>query len=310
MSNPQESWTILTLLRWTTDYFREKGVSEPRASAEVLLAHVLNASRLNLYLRFDQPLNAEELARFKALVIRRRDGEPTAYLTGHREFWSLDFLVTPAVLIPRPETETLVAAAMELRDGEKDIGGGGQVQEAALSPPTPGLRGVEIGVGSGAVIVALAKELPQFNWVGLDISGAALAVARENARRHGVLDRLRLLRGDLLSPLKPRAALALLVANLPYVPRREWEALPREIRDFEPKAALCGGEDGLEVIRRLMAAAPAYLQAGGWLLLEVGDRQAAAVAMLLTATGAYDRLETIKDFSGIDRVIRARRCRD
>ena len=124
MAGPKESWTILEILRWTTEYFRTKGVSEPRASAEVLLAHILGVSRLDLYLRYDQPLNPEELARFKALVVRRRAGEPVAYLTGHREFWSLDIQVTPAVLIPRPETETLVAAALEAANFEKILGEG------------------------------------------------------------------------------------------------------------------------------------------------------------------------------------------
>ena len=166
MSGPQASWTILAILRWTTDYFGAKGVPEPRASAEILLAHTLGVSRLDLYLRYDQPLNADELARFKALMVRRRDGEPVAYLTGHREFWSLDIQVTPAVLIPRPETETLVAAALEAAKdfGEEDAGAG-----LKPAPTTP--WGLEVGVGSGAVVIALAKELPRMSWVGLDRSG-------------------------------------------------------------------------------------------------------------------------------------------
>ena len=227
MSLPQASWTILAILRWTTDYFRTKGVSEPRPAAEILLAHTLGVSRLDLYLRYDQPLNGDELTRFKALVVRRREGEPVAYITGRREFWSLDIQVTPAVLIPRPETETLVAAALE---AAKDFGGGGEGRTAPPPspeppPPTPyggdgegGLKpaptmeaetslqdrgqkeepqktenskpktsrpwGLEVGVGSGAVVIALATELPRMTWVGLDRAGAALAVARANARRH------------------------------------------------------------------------------------------------------------------------------
>src|SRR5512142_1165174 len=177
MTDPQ--WTILKILRWTTDYFREKGVSEPRASAEVLLAHVLGLNRLDLYLRYDQPLTPEELARFKALMVRRRQGEPVAYLTGHREFWSLDFLVAPGVLIPRPETEILVSAAIA---AAKDF-----LAIPARAQTTP-LWGIEIGVGSGAVIVSLAKELPDFRWLALDLSDQALKVARANARRHGVAD--------------------------------------------------------------------------------------------------------------------------
>ncbi len=313
MSGPQASWTILATLRWTTDYFRTKGVSEPRAAAEVLLAHTLSVSRLDLYLRYDQPLNPEELARFKALMVRRREGEPVAYLTGHREFWSLDIQVTPAVLIPRPETETLVAAALEAARfyEEKELRSGGQGEGQPKTenrkPKTPSLWGLEVGVGSGAVVIALAKELPCMAWVGLDTSGAALAVARANVRRHGVADRVHLLQSDLLAALKPAAAFALLVANLPYVPRAEWERLPREIKAFEPPGALLGGEDGLDLIRPLIRQAPQYVMGGGWMLLEVGDQQAPPVAALVAETGAYDRIEIIRDFSGMERVVRARR---
>jgi release factor glutamine methyltransferase len=313
MGGPSAPWTILAILRWTTDYFRTNGVSEPRASAELLLAHTLGASRLDLYLRYDQPLNPDELARFKALVVRRRAGEPVAYLTGHREFWSLDFRVTPAVLIPRPETETLVAAALE---AAKDFEGRGQGQIAPAltknSPEPPPrssspLWGADVGVGSGAVFIALAKELPLMTWVGLDLSGPALAVAKGNARRHEVAERVHFLQADLLTAFKPRAALALLVANLPYVPRAEWERLPREIKAFEPPAALLGGEDGLDLLRPFIRQAHPYVQAGGWVLLEVGDQQGLQVAGLFAATGAYDRIETIPDFHGIPRVVRARR---
>ncbi len=228
MSGPQASWTILAILRWTTDYFGAKGVPEPRASAEILLAHTLGVSRLDLYLRYDQPLNADELARFKALMVRRREGEPVAYLTGHREFWSLDIQVTPAVLIPRPETETLVAAALEAAQGfgggdvgaglkpaptvepktsPQDMGPGASPPETDnRQPTTPSLLGLEVGVGSGAVVIALAKELPRMTWVGLDRSGRALTVARANARRHGVADRVHFLRSDLLAGLKPAAS--------------------------------------------------------------------------------------------------------
>lgn len=298
MTNPQ--WTILKLLRWTSDYFRDKGVSEPRASAEVILAHALGLSRLDLYLRYDQPLSAAELSRFKALMVRRREGEPVAYLTGHREFWSLDFLVTPAVLIPRPETEVLVSAAIE---AVKDW----QPKTKNRKPKTGPLWGLEIGVGSGAVVVTLARELPQFTWVALDLAAAALAVARQNAGRHEVAGRIQFLQGDLLGALKPAAEFALVVANLPYVPRRVWERLPRDIKDFEPQEALLGGEDGLTLIRRLAREAPHYLQPGGWLALEVAEGQAEGVLQLLRETGAYERLETLADYQGIQRVVRGRR---
>ena len=324
MAVPPASWTILATLRWTADYFRTKGVSEPRASAEILLAHTLGVSRLDLYLRHDQPLNPYELTRFKALMVRRLGGEPVAYLTGHREFWSLDIRVTPAVLIPRPETETLVAAALEAAEA---VGAGlkpAPTIEETVSlydiapketlpktenrkPKTSPLWGAEVGVGSGAVVIALAKELPSMVWVGLDRSGAALAVARDNARRQAVLHRVHFLQADLLAGLKPTAAFALVVANLPYVPRADWERLPREIKAFEPPGALLGGEDGLDLIRPLIRQAQQFVSSGGWVLLEVGDQQAPQAAALFEETGAYDRIETIKDFNGMERVVRARR---
>jgi release factor glutamine methyltransferase len=306
----QPAWTIVELLRWTADYLRDKGVLEPRASAEVLLAHVLNLSRLDLYLRYDQPLSPEELARFKSLVVRRRQGEPVAYLTGHKEFWSLDFQVRSGVLIPRPETEILVASALEA--ARTMIGLELKVQEPNefARPEKNVLWGLEIGVGSGAVVVALARELPQMAWLALDLSETSLTVARDNARRHGAADRLRFVRGDLLSGLNPAPRFALLVANLPYVSRAQYEQLPREIRDFEPQQALWGGEDGLSLIRPLTQEAHRYLRPGGCLALEVGEGQASEVLELLRQTGAYQGLETLADYQGIPRVLRGMRRLD
>jgi len=303
---PKDTWTILELLRWTADYFRDKGVSEPRASAEVLLAHVLGASRLDLYLRYDQPLSPMELALFKALMVRRREGEPVAYLPGHKEFWSLDFRVTPAVLIPRPETEVLVQAVLE---AAQDFGAEPETPKTEnRKPKTEPPWGLEIGVGSGAVVVALARELPRLRWAAVDLSAPALAVARDNARRHGVLERLRFLRADLLSALKPGGHLALMVANLPYVPQADWENLPKDIKDYEPRAALLGGADGLSLLRPLARQAHTHLRPGGWLALEVGEGQAEAVAAWLQETRAYDRLETVPDYRGVQRVVRGRRA--
>ena len=157
------------------------------------------------------------------------------------------------------------------------------------------------------MVVALARELPQFTWLALDLSAAALAVARQNAERHEVAGRLHFLQGDLLGALKPSAGFALVVANLPYVPRRVWERLPRDIKDFEPQEALLGGEDGLTLIRLLAREAQRYLQPGGWLALEVAEGQAEGVLELLRETGAYERLETLADYQGIQRVVRGRR---
>lgn len=281
----------------------------------MLLAHVLGVSRLDLYLRYDQPLAAAELARFKALVVRRRQGEPVAYLTGHKEFWSLDFLVTPAVLIPRPETEVLVAAGLEaardwLAKGVEE--GGPEPAPPSLSgqsASTPTDWGLEVGVGSGAVAVALARELPQMVWVALDVSLAALQLARQNAQHHEVARRLKFLQADLLKGLKPGPRFALLVANLPYVCREAWEQLPKDIRDFEPREALWGGEDGLDFIRPLARTAHNYLRSGGWLALEVGFGQAQEVRRLLEETQEYDRLDLMEDYQRVPRVVRGRRRR-
>jgi release factor glutamine methyltransferase len=341
---PAATWSIVALLRWTTGYFEEKGVAEPRASAEILLAHTLGLSRLDLYLRHDQPLSPEELARFKALIVRRRLGEPVAYLAGHKEFWSLDLLVTPATLIPRPETEVLVEAVLEVcgREGFPRAGSPchrGITQDGkpvppppapSLTPPpptpnlgstgfqpvqhrqdacAPGHSGLalDVGAGSGAVVVALARELPDLHWVAVDISTAALQVAHENARRHEVAERISFVQGDLLSQFKPGLQFNLIAANLPYVPRPEWEQLPKEIKDYEPKEALLGGEEGLDLLEQLCREAHKYLRAGGWLALEVGAGQAEPVVGFLEEAKAYEILKIVDDYQGIARVVLARR---
>jgi len=274
-------WTPLELVRWTTDYFKSHGVESPRLDAEVLLAHALGARRIDLYLRFDQPLEAHERAVFRELV-RRRASErvPVAYLTGSREFWSRSLRVAPGVLIPRPETEGLVQLA------------------AKLAPR----RAADIGIGSGAIALALALELPEVEITGVDVSEAALAIARENLTAHGVADRVALVAGDGLEPLTGR--FDLIASNPPYVPSGELEGLAPELR-HEPRVALDGGADGLDVIRALAAGAREKLVAGGHLLLEIAPDQAARTRELLAAGGAA-HVEIHPDLAGRERVALAR----
>jgi release factor glutamine methyltransferase len=266
---------------------------DARLEAEVLLAHVLGLTRAQLYARLDDALNPETTARFHALIARRATHEPLAYLTGHREFYGLDFVVDLRVMIPRPETELLVEKALELRCAIRD------------------LRLADVGTGCGCIAVALAVNLPQATVYATELSVEALAVATENVRRHLdvapsvypclSVDRVRLLCGDLLAPLPE--AVDLIVANLPYVTTAEWENLPPEIHDFEPNIALDGGEDGLEQIRRLLAQAPTYLKPGGAILLEIGVGQAPAVASLARRHFPTASLTLAKDLAELERVV-------
>jgi len=277
----QTVWTPLELVRWTGEYFKTHGVQSPRLDAELLLAHALGARRIDLYLRFDQPLQAEERAGFRELVRRRaRERVPVAYLIGTREFWSRSLRVTPDVLIPRPETEVLVQLA------------------AKLAPR----RAADIGIGSGAIALALALELPEVEIAGVDVSEAALAVARENLTAHGVAERVSLACGRGLAPLQGR--FDVIVSNPPYVPSGELERLAPELR-HEPRIALDGGPDGLDVIRELASTAREKLVPGGHLLLEIAADQAGRTQDLLRAGGAA-AVEIHPDLTGRERVALAR----
>lgn len=279
-------WTIGRLLTWTKEYFQRHGVDTPRLDAEVLLAHVLGLDRLHLYVRFDEPLERAELARFRAAVQRRARREPVAYITGEKEFMGLALQVTPAVLIPRPETELVVETA------------------AALLAARPAPVVVDVGTGSGAIAVAVLHKLPTARAVAVDISPDALAVARANAERHDVVERLELIAGDFLIPLAERRFDAVLT-NPPYVAAADMARLPPEVR-CEPVAALDGGEDGLAFYRRLAAEGPAHVLPGGYIVCEVGQGQAAAVAALLQRAG-LTVTDTRRDLAKIPRVVVARK---
>ena len=283
-------WTVGRLLTWTTDWLTTKGSESARLDAEVLLAHVRGCQRILLYTAFDTPVSDAERARFRELVKRRGDGEPVAYLVGNREFFSLPFAVSPAVLVPRPETEGLVVRVID------------------LCKPLPAARIIDVGTGSGAIAVTLAKHLPRARLVATDISPAALAVARENAARHGVAERIEFLECDLLSAPQAAGPWDVIVSNPPYVRDDEFDALPRDVRLHEPKAALVAGPTGVEVVARLAADAVGALATGGWLVVEIGPVVAAAAERALAAVPGLVPGPTLADMAGLPRIVQARKA--
>jgi release factor glutamine methyltransferase len=284
MAEGQAPLTPVELIRLTAEYFAKKNIDSPRLTAEVLLANVLSVTRLDLYLQYDKPLTPAEVDCFRALVRRRAAGEPTAYLLGKREFWSLDFAVCPGVLIPRPDTETLVESCL-LAMGDEG-------------------RFLEIGVGSGAVAVALLKERPNWTGVGVDTESAPLACALKNAETHGVADRLDLRRGSLFSPVASEL-FDLVVTNPPYIPSADIDTLATEVSAFEPREALDGGADGLDLIREIAKEAPSRLKSGGSLLLEFGAGQEEAVSGILESVPGLSGIRILSDYAEKPRVAAA-----
>jgi release factor glutamine methyltransferase len=259
---------------------------EPGVDAELLLRHVLHFDRGQLYRRLTETLDDSFEGAYRALLARREAREPTTYILGHKEFFGLEFEVTPAAIIPRPETELLVEEAIAfVRD----------------RPPDQAVTIADIGTGCGAIAVSLAHLLPSAKLIAVDCSADALALAARNAERHHSAERITFLQGDLLTPIE--SAVDLIIANLPYIPTEDWEGLPPEIRDGEPRTGLDGGPDGLGEIRRLLAMAPDHLAEFGAVLLEIGDQQADPVVVL--AEGAFPEAEISieTDLSGLDRLV-------
>jgi len=295
-ATPPARWTVLELLRWTTTRFSQRGLSSPRLDAEILAAHALGISRVQLYVQFDRPLEAAELAGMRELVKRRQAGESVAYIIGKKEFFGIELDVDARVLVPRPDTETLVDEALARLGAVAELG-----------EPPRALRIADVGTGSGAVAIAIAKNTgrpsaeprPPLEVFASDVSPGALAVARGNAERHGVA--ITFVEGDLDAPIAAHAPFDVIAANLPYVASADIEGLAPEVR-AEPRLALDGGADGLALVRRLAAAAPALLRAGGALALEIGAGQAAATAELLAAAGFSD-IRRRRDLGEIERVV-------
>ena len=285
-----EVWTVARLLNWTADYLKKHGSDSPRLDTEVLLAYCLGCERIDLYTRFEQLPGDEERSAFRELVRKRAEGTPVAYLVGQREFFSLSFRVTDDVLIPRPETEHLVVAAIDLAKQQAD---------------TPLV--CDVGTGSGVIAVCLARQVPQCQVSAIDISPAALEIARENAAAHNVADRIEFSQGDLLTELPPAPTFDLILSNPPYVADGEADQMAAETRRFEPRQALFAGPAGTEVIERLIPQAAERLKPGGHLLIEISPMIHDRARGIMERDERLVPLDSIKDLAGHMRVIQARR---
>lgn len=277
-------WTIKKILEWTKQYFTDKGVDNPRLDAEVLLCAILECGRINLFLDQDRPLVEAELTRYKDYVLRRGQHEPIAYILGEKAFMNNTFKVTPATLIPRPETELLVESIVRVAPMLKSAGD---------------VKILDIGTGSGAIIVSLLDLLPQAKGVGVDISVDALIVAKENSERIGVKERCGFVRSDLFSKLPLDKKFDIIVSNPPYIPEADMDGLDEDVKK-EPVTALVGGKDGLDFYRRIIAEASEHMEAEGLLAFEVGINEAQEVAKLCIDAG-FAATSIRKDYAGIER---------
>ncbi|MEW5948552.1 MAG: peptide chain release factor N(5)-glutamine methyltransferase [Thermodesulfobacteriota bacterium] len=268
------------------------GVPEPEADAQVLMAHAFGMDRLNLFLNMDRVLSSAEKKALTGLIRERTKRKPLQYILGEQEFWSLSFKVTPEVLIPRPETEILVEAVLNT------------VKKQGIPPD--GLTMLDLCTGSGILAVVFAGELPGADIYAVDISKEALSVAMENARRHNVPDSITFLQGDLFAPLDG-LSFDFIVSNPPYISGEMFPGLLPEVRDYEPRLALDGGPDGLDVIRKIIGRSAAHLKIGGRLFLEIGDGQDREVLKEFERRKAFGNVSIIRDYCGINRVVRAQR---
>ena len=288
-------WTIGRLLQWTADYLKKNGSDSPRLDAEVLLAHTLGCERIMLYTRFEEEPNDAIKAAYKELVKQRSAGSPVAYLVGKREFYSLPFTVTPDVLIPRPETEFLVVGLLDA------------AKQHAPTADKSGLQIADVGTGSGILAVCAALKLPKARVTAIDVSPAALGVARGNAEQHKVTDRIEFIESDLFAKVPAAKKFDFVVSNPPYITTAEMAELDRDVRDFEPHLALEAGPRGTEVIERLIPQAADRLVAGGKLFIEISPQLHEAVQKILSNEGHFEPQPTINDHGHRPRIIVAKR---
>ncbi len=301
MQNQQAStnaqWTIMKLLKWATSYFNSHNIDRPRAEAEILLSHALKLQRIDLYLKYDQPLYEEDLKRFKELIKRRINREPVAYIVGTKEFWSMDFAVTRDVLIPRPETEFLVETALDLLPA-------GSSSDSVLIPK----RILELGTGSGAVILTIASNRPGHRFFATDRKWAAIRTAKKNAVRHSLENTVELICADWFEPFDAKQCeFDMIISNPPYVASRLIGGLQPEVAEYEPICALDGGEDGLFCLKHIICHAHFFLRPKGYLLLEIGHDQRNDVEQIADQCATYEHIVYTKDYSGYDRVIQMRK---
>jgi release factor glutamine methyltransferase len=282
----EERWTVGRLLTWTTDYLKRRGAESPRLDAEVLLAKVLSWERVQLYTRYEEEVGEAPRGDFRALVRRRAEGMPVAYLVGRKEFYSLGLAVSPAVLIPRPDSEFVV------------------VEFLAVTKGSEGPRGVDVGTGSGCLALACAQHHKTARFVAIDISPEAIGVAETNARTHGLTDRVEFRQGDRLAPVAGEEPFDVILANPPYIPTRDIPALEPGVRDYEPHCALDGGADGLRMVAPLIAEAVPLLKSGGHLILEIGTGQEGPVRDLIAAQALLKLAPTVRDHANHPRVVR------
>lgn len=291
MSSPAP-WTVGRLLQWTADYLKSHGSESPRLDAEVLLAKSLGCQRIQLYTSFDIEPNETVRAAFRELVRRRAEGVPVAYLVGHREFYSLDFRVTPDVLIPRPETELLVIALLDL---------------AKTRPVGEKLTIADVGTGSGIIAVCAVKHLPGCRVTAIDTSPAALEVAKSNAQKHGVAERIEFVQSDLFAGVAVENKFDFILSNPPYVATGELNTLAPDVRNHEPHAALLASTRGTEVIERLIPQSAERLNPGGYFIMEISPMIHDCVLALFAAEKRFEPATTIKDLARLPRVVQTRK---
>jgi release factor glutamine methyltransferase len=288
-----DTWTIQKLLNWVTEYLTSKGIESPRLSAELLLSHVLELKRIDLYTQFDKQVPQDQLDKLHELVKRAGLYEPVAYLTGKTEFYSLELEITADCMIPRPETELLVQRAIEFlrtRSGVQYV--------------------CDLCTGSGCIAVAIAKNFPDARITATDISATALEVAARNVEKHRLKEQVRLLCGDLFEPVIQQLDVSqfdLIVCNPPYVSTSEYENLDKNIKDYEPQSALLAGEDGMDVYRRIIEKVDDFLKPSAALMLEIGYAQGSTVRELLEQTGAFAEVKIEKDFHDNDRIVTSKK---